>query len=262
MHLRVQVPARNEAATIEAVARKALLSLDVLLGERRAGQASLLIIDDASTDGTRAIAERLSAEDPRVEVVSLPVSHGVGRVFREGVALAIDGGVDVLINLDGDGQFDAADLATVAGPVLAGEAELVTASRFLSIAPSPPMRLVRSLGNRALARLVSWLVGRRLSDACCGLRAFSRGALLTMRLREDFTYTQESLLECAWGGMRILERPVLVRGVRAYGRSRVSASVLRYGWLVAGILIRASMRRRRHPESPVTPGLGGGQVRL
>lgn len=244
MHLRVQVPARNEAPTLEAVVRNALGALGALVDDRRASRASLLIIDDASTDGTRAIAERLAREDPRVGLISLEQSRGVGRAFRTGVALAIEDDVDVLVNLDGDGQFDEADLSDVAAPVLAGEAELVTASRFLGIAPSPPMPFVRFWGNRALACLVSGLAGRRFSDACCGLRAFSRRALLALRLQEDFTYTQEMLLQCAWNGFAIQERPVLVRGVRAFGRSRVSASVLRYGWLVAGILLRACLRER------------------
>jgi hypothetical protein len=115
---------------------------------------------------------------------------------------------------------------------------------------------VRSLGNRAVSLLVSWLAGRPIADVCCGLRAFSRRALVAMELREDFTYTQETLLLCAWAGLNLDEVAVPVRGVRAVGRSRVASSVVRYGLRVGGILARAWVRRqaqlekaRRAPEA-------------
>lgn len=246
MHLRVQLPARNEERTLEAVLRRTLAVLDVL--EREGRETSVLVLDDASSDDTGSIARRVSQSEPRVHVLSIEKSAGLGSAFRRGVARALEDGVDVLVNIDADGQFDPADVLAVARPVLAGSSDVVTASRFLGIQPSPPIPAVRAFGNHALARIVSLLAGRRISDACCGLRAFSRRALSTMKLREDFTYTQETLLQCAWAGLSLDEVPVLVRGVRAVGRSRVAGSVVKYGVRVAAILGRAWLRK--HAAEP------------
>ncbi len=251
MHVRVQLPARDEAPTLEAVVRRALLALDTLADDTT--RTSVLVLDDASRDDTRAIALSLAAEDARLQVLSLPASRGVGHAFRAGLERALADGVDVLVNLDADGQFDAMDVLPIVRPLLEGHADLVTASRFLGVKPSPPIPAVRAFGNHVLAGVVSALAGRRISDACCGLRAFSRRALEIMRLCEDFTYTQETLLQCAWAGLRFEEVPVLVRGTRAVGRSRVASSVVRYGVRVAGILARSWPRRHRfraHAERP------------
>lgn len=242
MHLRVQLPARNEARTLEDVVRRTLAALDGLRAETF--ETSILVIDDGSSDGTREIGLALAREDPRVHVLTLDGGAGLGVVFRAGQRRALADGVDVLVNLDADGQFEPGDVVTVARPVLAGRADLVTGSRFLGVAPSPPMPFVRVAGNRALSLWVSWLAGRPIADVCCGLRAFSRRALTTMELREDFTYTQETLLSCAWAGLCLDEVAVPVRGVRAVGRSRVARSVVRYGVRVTGILARAWLRRR------------------
>lgn len=247
MHLRVQIPARNEAPTLFKVARAALLAADGLMAEGRVERVSALIIDDGSSDGTREIADALARRDARVEVLSTGRSRGLGYAFRLGLEHARASAVDVLVHLDADGQFDAADLPTLARPVLLGERDLVTASRFLEVEPDPPLPLSRRLGNRALAALVSTLAGVDLRDVSCGFRAFSRRAIFAMHLEGDFTYTHESLLACAFAGLSIAEVPVRVKGVRPHGTSRVAKSLVGYGVRATSILARACWRHRLVP---------------
>jgi hypothetical protein len=129
-------------------------------------------------------------------------------------------------------------------PLLAGDAHLVTASRFLDAALVPSMPTLKRWGNRWVAWIVWLLTGQRYRDVSCGFRALSREALLRLNLFGGLTYTQETFLDLAFKGLRVVEVPVAVRGTREHGRSRVASNLPRYAAHSLSIMLRSFVSYR------------------
>jgi len=199
----------------------------------------VVVIDDGSTDAT---AERAAAAG--ATVVKNGENMGLGRTFQRGVSLALAQGADILVNIDGDGQFDPASIGELIEPIVRGEAHMVTASRFLDPALTPRMPAIKRWGNRQVARIVRLLTGKRFRDVSCGFRAFSREALLRMNLYGSFTYTHETFMDLVFKGMAIREIPLPVRGTREFGESRIASSIPRYAWRSLQIMARAFIAYR------------------
>lgn len=203
------------------------------------GQIEVLVIDDGSTDQTAAEARSAGAE-----VVVHSANLGLGSSFREAVGSALSKGADVMVHIDGDGQFNPADIPTLVTPIVEGQAHMVTASRFLDREFVPKMPVIKKWGNRRIAGVVRLLTGQRFHDVSCGFRAFSSEALLRMNLFGSFTYTQESFLDLIFKRLRILEVPVRVRGTREFGTSKVASSIPRYAFRSLRIILRAFISYR------------------
>jgi len=92
-------------------------------------------------------------------------------------------------------------------------------------------------GNRVIAQWLSRMIGQEFHDVSCGFRAYSRKAFLRLNPQGDFTYTHEVFLALAFAGLRILEVPVEVRGVREHGTSRVAGNLPRYAYRAASIIL-------------------------
>ncbi len=231
--LLVVIPCLDEAPTVGRVV--AGVPRDIVGISR----IEVLVIDDGSTDETAARAREAGAE-----VIRHSTNSGLGATFREAVAIALSKGVDAMVHIDGDGQFDPADIPLLIEPVVANQADMVTASRFADRRLMPEMPAVKRWGNRGVARIVWLLTGRRFRDVSCGFRVFSREALLNMNTFGGFTYTQETFLDLIFKDLRILEVPVKVRGAREFGTSRMAASIPRYAFRSLQIMLRAFISYR------------------
>jgi hypothetical protein len=130
-------------------------------------------------------------------------------------------------------------------PIVSGDADFTTASRFLDPALAPDMPWPKRWGNRMMSRLVSRLAGQTFHDVSCGMRCYSRRAMLQLHPLARFTYTQEVFLNLAFKQLRIVEVPTPVRGEREFGESRVARSLWHYGWRTAQIVFRCY--RDYHP---------------
>lgn len=225
LRLLVMMPALNEAATIGAVLARVPRALSGV------AEVSLLVIDDGSTDDTVQIARAAGAA-----VISHGHNLGVGVALQTGLAEALRRGVDLAVNIDSDGQFAPEDIAKLIVPVVEGRADFVSASRFLDPALVPDMPGVKKLGNWGMARIISALVGRRFADVSCGFRCYGREAMLRLVLLGKFTYTQESFLVLSQKGLRLVEMPIPVRGVREFGQSRVASNLWNYAWRTLAII--------------------------
>ncbi len=243
MHLRVQIPAYNEAATLAAVTREVTAAARELLAP--SDRLTVLVVDDGSTDSTQAICAQLLTTQAELAVLRNPSRIGLGASFRIGVNDALRSDVDVLAHFDADGQFDAAELGAIVRPVRDARFDLVIGTRFLDPLRRPEMPLVRRWGNAGVAWVVSSLAGRRFTDVSCGFRAFSRRALTTLNLRGDFTYTHESILQACFAGLAIDEVAVTA-GRRRFGDSRLASSSLVYGLRAGRIIARTAYSRPRH----------------
>jgi hypothetical protein len=149
-------------------------------------------------------------------------------------------GADIIVNIDGDGQFNSGDVSKLVEPLLNDEADFVTCSRFAKPEFRPTMPGVKYWGNKVVTRIINWVCGGTdFTDVSCGFRAFNREAAYRMTLFGRFTYTQECFIDLFSKGMRIAEVPLKVRGVREHGKSRVASSIMKYATNSLPIILRA-----------------------
>ena len=192
----------------------------------------IVVVDDGSTDRTVEIASENGAM-----VVSHKKNRGVGAAFSTGVRFVLQMPVDIMVNMDADGQFNPEDIEKIALPVIENRAGFVTASRFIEKEYVPRMPGIKKMGNRFMARFISRLTRQKFYDVSCGFRAYSREALERLNLFGDFTYTQETFIDLVFKNIDVLEVPVHVRGTRQVGKSRVASNLFRYGYQTTKIIV-------------------------
>jgi hypothetical protein len=207
LYLLVALPALNEEKTVGQVIQQVPREIPGI------SVVEVLVVDDGSEDRTVEEAERAGAR-----VIRHAATRGVGGAFQSAVAYGLDQGADLIVSLDADGQFDAADIPALIAPVVAGQADFATASRFKDPALTPRMTWSKLWGNRFMSRLISRLTGQKFYDVSCGMRCYHRRAALQLYLLARFTYTQEVFLNLASRQVRMVEVPIRVRGERAADR--------------------------------------------
>jgi glycosyltransferase involved in cell wall biosynthesis len=199
----------------------------------------VIVLNDGSTDRTAELAAAAGAT-----VVTLRGRRGLGPVFRTGMMHAIRGGADIIVNVDGDGQFDSRDVAKLIRPIIDGRADFVTCSRFGDPNYQPRMTPEKYWGNKCVTWAINKLCGLNLTDVSCGFRAYNRDAAYKLTQFGRWTYVEECIVDLSSKGLRIMEMPLRVRGEREFGKSRVAASVIQYGSNLAQIVFRAARDTR------------------
>lgn len=191
----VFLPAHNEAAVIGEVLRR----IPAVVHDRR---VEVIVVDDASTDDSAAIAEATGAR-----VVRHPANRGLGAAVRTGLAEAAARGPAAAVYLDSDGEYRPEDIAAVVAPVLAGGADYVVGSRFTGRIDR--MLPHRRAGNRVLTRWVRWMTRRRdLTDGQSGFRAFSPAAVAAAEVIHAYNYAQVLTLDLLGKGFTYAEVPI------------------------------------------------------
>lgn len=206
-------PAHDEAENIEALVEEALVELD-----RLAERFEIIAVDDGSSDGTAAIADRLVAAHPDVvRVVHHPVNLGYGAAVRSGLAAARFG---LVCFTDGDRQFRIADLARLTarldGQDDEGHGPDVVAG-FRVKRADPAARLAYARVYRATLRL---FFGLRVQDPDCACKLFRREALVGVNVESGGAFLSAELL------IKIGERGgvIVEQGVPHYPRTAGRAS--------------------------------------
>jgi glycosyltransferase involved in cell wall biosynthesis len=224
------VPAYNESGAVGRV-----------VDEIRAAcpEAEVVVVDDASTDDTAAVAEGRGAT-----VLRLPFNVGIGGAVQTGFRYALDEGFDRAVRLDGDGQHDASEIPTLFAPLERGEADLVIGSRFVDGAGSYRPPLARRLGIRVFARLVSLLGGQRVTDTTSGFIALDRAGIELFAREYPHDYPEvEATLVALRSGLRLAQVQVDMRE-RETGTSSITfVRSLYYIVKVLLALVVASLRR-------------------
>ncbi len=229
----VVVPALDEAPRIGRVLRAMPSWVD-----------AIVVVDDASGDGTVEVARAWALEDGRVEVVCHERNLGVGAAIVTGYRHAAGrpgGPHDAFVVMAGDGQMAPDDLPVVVEPIARGEADYVKGDRFHGPDAASSMPLARRLGGRAFSWATSRAIGLPISDSQCGYTALSRAACERLDLDAlwpRFGYPNDLLSQVALRGLRVVEVPV-----RAVYADEVSRLRPRHLPVIGALIARAWLRR-------------------
>jgi len=205
--LSVIVPAYNEVATIEAVLRR-LQQVPLTL--------QVVAVDDASTDGTGALLDRLAAEGLAHAVVHQPANRGKGAAIRAGIAAASG---DVIVVQDADLEYDPGELPRLLDPIRAGRADAVYGSRFQG-GPRRVLFFWHALGNHFLTLVSNMFTNLNLTDMETCYKLVRADVLKRLPLTADrFGCEVEITARLAQAGARIWELPISYSG-RTYAEGK------------------------------------------
>jgi glycosyltransferase involved in cell wall biosynthesis len=225
--LSIIVPVYNESATIGAVIDR-LLTIDLPVDRE------IIVVNDGSTDGTRAVLDAVATGRDRVAVVHLPANRGKGHAVR--VGLARTRGTITAIQ-DADLELDPAQLKDLVQPILHGEADAVYGSRFLVGAFKVP--LITQIGNKTLTWMTNVLFGQSLTDMETCYKIIRGDIARALDLKADrFDIEPEITVALLRGGHKIVELPVTFSP-----RSRAAGKKMR--WRDGIEAIRMLWRHRR-----------------
>lgn len=182
------VPAYNEAGTISDVVTETRKYVD-----------KVVVIDDASTDDTARRAREVADG-----VVTLPKNMGVGGAVHTGYLVGTREAFDVVIQIDGDGQHDPADIPRLLEKMVEADADMVIGSRFLNDSYKE-YSLVRRAGIRFFTWEVNLLSDLNITDVTSGFRAYTTELLADLSRPENSHWALEQTLEASRKGYRIVE---------------------------------------------------------
>ena len=240
------VPALNEAEAIGGV---------VELIRHHAPGYDVLVVDDASGDGTAELARAAGAA-----VIRNPFNLGIGGAMQCGYRWAQISGYGLAVQVDGDGQHDPALIGALEKALKESDADLVWGSRFLEDAGYAVPR-ARRVGTRLLSRLLSLITGERVSDPTSGFRMVNRRGieLFARDYPHDFPEAEAILMVHAHQ-MTLREVPVTMRE-RAHGRSSVGGYTAPYYMARVLLAIIIGLFRRRPIPPPDDDWLAASPAR-
>jgi dolichol-phosphate mannosyltransferase len=230
----VVLPTYNERENLERIVAAILAAVP---------EASLLVVDDASPDGTGVIADTLAARNPRVSVLHRAGKEGLGVAYRDGFRWVLDRpDARAVVQMDADFSHDPADLPRMLAPLMRN-ADLVLGTRYMRGGGTvgwPWYRKLISRGGTMFARTVLLLPYRDLTG---GFKAWRRELLDAIRLRETSGSGYGFQIETTWWAHRrgavIREVPIVFRE-RVAGTSKMSGGIVREAMLlVVGLRIGA-----------------------
>ena len=216
----VVLPTYNERENVERIANAILASLP---------EASLLIVDDSSPDGTGELADTIAAKEARVSVLHRPAKQGLGVAYRDAFRWVLERpDARAVVQMDADFSHDPADLPRLLAPLM-GNADLVLGTRYMrggSTIGWPWYRRLISRGGTLFARTVLLLPYRDLTG---GFKAWRRELLESIRLRETSGSGYGFQVETTWWahrrGASIVQVPIVFRE-RTAGASKMTGGIV------------------------------------
>jgi glycosyltransferase involved in cell wall biosynthesis len=235
------VPAYNEGGSIVNV-------IDSL--HQEAADFDVIVIDDGSSDDTAARAAAAG-----VEVVRLPFNLGIGGAVQTGFLYALERGYDYMAQVDGDGQHEPADLATLLDVIRANPSlDMVCGSRFLSGENRYLAPISRRTGIHVFAFVLSKIVGQPVTDPTSGFRLYNRRAISLFARDYPNDYPEvEAVLLLHAHRLRMAEVPVRMHQ-RGAGRSSITKGRSLYYMIKVSLALLVGLLRRHGPVEASDPG--------
>jgi len=228
----VVLPTYDEAENLPGIAAAILEALP---------GATLLVVDDASPDGTGDLADGLAATDPRVRVHHRAGKQGLGRAYLDGFRVALEGGAANVIQMDADWSHDPAVLPALLGPIARDEADLVIGSRYTRGGRVEDWGLGRRLISRGGSLFARIVLGLRPFDLTGGFKAWRAATLGAIPFEGihagGYVFQIEMTHRASRAGARVAEVPITFRD-RRVGRSKMSRRIIAEALLVV-IRLRA-----------------------
>jgi glycosyltransferase involved in cell wall biosynthesis len=219
----------NEARSIEQILR---LVAAVPI------EKEVIVVDDASTDGTRDILRGWDGREG-VRVVLHDTNQGKGAALRTALGQARG---EILIIQDADLEYDPADYAAIVRPIEAGRADVVYGSRFRGSAENRVQNFWHTVGNRVLTLISNVFTDLNLTDMATCYKAFHQRVVPALDLESRrFGVDAEITVKVARGGFRIFEVPVSY-----FARSRAEGKKIRLrdGFSALAALVQHTFARR------------------
>lgn len=213
----------------------------------------LILVDDASPDNTVELARQLG-----IKVFVHPQNRGYGGNQKTCYQLALREEAEIVVLLHPDYQYDPKAVPLLIAPILAGDADMTFGSRFAGLGDpvGGGMPIYRFLGNRITTTLENLMLGSRFTDMHSGMRAYTRGCLLSLPFlgySDDFDFDSQLIVDAVLGGQRVVEVPIPTR----YSTESSSIPVLRSLRYVTQSLVycgaQSLTKGRRGRRSPITP---------
>ncbi|HEY2972205.1 MAG TPA: polyprenol monophosphomannose synthase [Pyrinomonadaceae bacterium] len=234
MRCLIVLPTYNERENLRAIIESI---------QQHAPAAHVVVVDDESPDGTGALADDLSKEQPqKIFVLHRPRKEGLGRAYVAGFKFALAGDYDVVVQMDADLSHDPSYLPVFFETI--GENDLVLGSRYLQGISVVNWDLKRLILSRAASGYVRFVTRMPLTDATSGFKCWRREALEAIDLEKVFSTGYLFQVEMSYrtyqNNFRIVEVPIVFTE-RRLGRSKMD-----WGIIAEAILgvIRMRLRRR------------------
>jgi glycosyltransferase involved in cell wall biosynthesis len=237
--LAVVIPAYNEAPSIAEVIAE--------IPREAAGlQTEVIVVVDGGEDDTAARAVTASAL-----VCDVPVNRGQGAALKLGYWLARARGARVIATIDADGQYEPRELGRVVEPILADRADFVSGSRRLGteLTTDP----VRHLGVLVFGALFSLMVGHRVTDPACGVRAMRAELTAAVTLEQPQYQASELMISAALNGFRLAEVPTTMRDRASHAGHTKKDGNFRYGVRFARAAFNTWRRDRKAARTRLRP---------
>ncbi len=215
MRITVVVPTYNERENIEMlISRIAALHIP---------EISIIVVDDASPDGTGAAVSALHGTYPFVSLIERNGKKGLGSAYVEGFTRALAQGADIIIEMDADLSHAPEDIPRLLSAIEEG-ADVAIGSRRVPGGQIVGWHWRRHLASICATWLSRALLGFSTRDITSGFRAFRRSTLIAMHfadVRSDgYAFQEEMLLRCERGKFIITEIPVVFTD-RVRGESKL-----------------------------------------
>lgn len=215
----VVIPTYNEVENIEAVLGKAREAVP---------DASVLVVDDGSPDGTGNVVQTICESDDHVHLLRRPGKSGLGAAYRSGFAWGIDRGFEVMVEMDGDLSHDPADLPRLLEP-LDAPVGLVIGSRYVPGGSTPRWSARRRWLSRWANRYTGAVLGTGVKDTTAGFRAYAVPTLeaidFATTFAEGYAFQVEMTYRVRQRGHGIREVPIEFND-RVRGASKMSMRIV------------------------------------
>jgi len=221
LKLSIIIPAYNEEKTIapviESIPEK-LFSIDKI---------EVIVVDDGSTDKTADIAQKCGAR-----VFSFKKNQGLAKAISFGFSKCIENNSDIMIILDADNQYDSKEIPLILGPIIEKKADIVLGDRQVKNLDHMPSQ--KKIGNQIASKVLSIIVGMKISDGQTGFRAFNRESIKRINLFSNYTYTQETIMQAKFKNLKIVEVPITFR--KRHDESRLISNIGTYAFRSSSLL--------------------------